>query len=449
MANNNLKRQFMINSNGLLEIEPNDFYALVDKLVAVNNENFILRYRISYMENIIQWCMQFLAFIHSFTTLIFHNELPLSAIAFNSDLIQMPYKVMEACEIYADKLTSHMASVYNACYMLTPDMATLLDKMPGPRPSSKLFEKKIKKLNEDYELFVKNFHDNRSDFRLVSPFTALDNNTLATLIAKMQEATDSVGLKINPQYLIKQVFLSEMLMKFASTVFIYVPQLKVDFLRADNFSYSLETYANKLVEFWEAQVNVCVEPFHMAYRHKNMVNLQPSEIKQTLSEWLSEAGGTHNLSADTQILLASQTHKSFSNRFVDPVNQQVADAWRRLFSSSINGQKTVNLKPLDEKDRQQLGQQFLADVLSANSNMFDRVILNKTHMIYGSPHSDYLTNLKYTFYEQNCLLKLIIRYLLQRTYSTQKPTADTLLYDPLYTLVDRVFWKPEELYRQN
>jgi hypothetical protein len=237
-------------------------------------------------------------------------------------------------------------------------------------------------------------------------------------------------------------------MHFASSVFTYVPQLKMDFARADNFQFTMRDYAERLARFWRDQVNVCIEPFYLAYKHKNVSGTDERAFKDLYDDWFrGSAQVDAKLSLETRELLRSNEQRSLGLRFADPVNQQVADAWRRMFSMATNSQpaKSIEIRPLVDAERVQLFEQFMADVVSANSNMFDRDFLNRTHTLYETAHADCLTNLKYTFYEQNCLLKLVVRYLLQRTYMQACPNS---LYDPLTDLMDRVFWKPQEIFTQ-
>lgn len=442
--------QFTTNSNGKIELPREDFFYIVDRLVAESNDNFILRHRVHCLELIVKWCLNFFTFVHSFSTLFFQNNLPISAVILNNDTFKIPFKLVEMCETCSINMRTHLATVYESCRLLNMDMATMLDSLtPVPTPvGSEAFLKYVRQMNANYDTFVVQYNDDSSNYTFLSPFDTLDAARLDTLTTKMREATTAIGLSFSPQYLVKQTLLSHTLMYFASAVFSYVPQLKTDFLRSDNLQFTLDQYAERLHSFWRDQVNVCIEPFFFAYKNTNLFNVGGRELSTLYENTFKRANSTHTmLSQDTQLLLKLHDQRTMSMRFNDPVNQSVADVWRRLFVGATEAnarERMVRLAPLTDKDRDSLFTQFLADLTNGAQNLFDANILNRTHSMYMANRSDYLTNIKYTYFEQCCLLKLVIRYLLQRWYIGARPPFDG--HDPLDILMNRVFWKPQELY---
>lgn len=434
----------------MIEIPRDDFFYIVDRLVAESNDNFVLRHRVKCLEQIVKWCLNFFTFVHSFSTLFFQNNLPISAVILNNDMFKIPFMLVEMVESTSINVRAHLAGVYEACRLLNYDMATFLDNVatvPRP-PDSVAFLEYIRRMNASYETFVVQFNDNSNNYAFLSPFETLETDKLNRLTSKMREAAESIGLTLSPQYLVKQALLSHSLMYFASSVFSYVPQLKTDFLMADNLQFSLDKYAERIHAFWRDQVNVCVEPFFFAYKNSNMFQVGADELRDIYDSTFKRANSTSTmLSHDTQLLLKLHDQRAMSLRFNDPVNQSVADVWRRLFvgATDVNAtERTVRLAPLTEADRQVLFNQFLADITSSSQSMFDQHVLNRTHSMYMANRSDYLTNIKYTFFEQCCLLKLVVRYLLQRWYIGARPPFEG--HDPLDVLMGRVFWKPQELF---
>lgn len=440
---------FPINSKGNVEIPKDDFFYIVDRLVAESNDNYILKQRVTCLEHIIKWCLNYVTFIHSFSTLFFQNELPLSAVILNNDMFRIPFLLVETVETAMININTHLAAVYDQCGLMGVKMAKVLETYSSRRPqldSHKLMEY-IAQLNKAYDTFVLQYNDNSVNFSFVAPFKTLTTSELNTLTAKMHEAADLIGLKFSPEYLVKQALLSQSLMYFASSVFSFVPQLKTDFLFADNAAFSVDAYAQRIHAFWREQVNVCIEPFYLAYKHKNMFNATKKDVDDVFNRLFVAANAADKkLSSDTQLLLRLYEQNSMKLRFSDPINQNVADAWRRLFVAATDKNvRTVRLEPLTDAQRKDLFTNFLADVVGGQQSMFEEQMVFRTHSMYMANRSDFLTNMKYTFFEQCCLLKLVIRYILQRWYIGDKPTFGG--YDPLEILVEKIFWKPAEIFQ--
>lgn len=85
-----------------------DFVRLASELVALKNDNYVLRQRVRCLENIVKWCMQYLTFVRTFSTLMFESNMPISAVIFNTDLFDLPYQLVEYTEVCTANVSKYM-----------------------------------------------------------------------------------------------------------------------------------------------------------------------------------------------------------------------------------------------------------------------------------------------------------------------------------------------------
>lgn len=404
-------------------INTDDLMFILDKCVILANDNYVLRLRVSLLENIVKWCLQFIMFISSIGTLIFQENMPITAIIFNTDLLDIPYKLVTDVYTYAEHIQEYMIQTYNKHRLLGISIEQdVLDHQP-PVPNFDNLKTYMDNLNTSYDTFAREFNRNDTDFRFVSPFRQqkLDG---PEILEDIRIVLAKHNIEFSPQYVLKMHIVSEMLIYFLTRIYTYVPHLKIDFKTEDHLQFSLEHYLTKLKEFWDVSTNLCIGGKHMQY---DLNNFETSKTIESMFKNVFDNKAEDFFDAQTQLILSQKRERNFSLKFTDPTNQLIADSWRL--------QLTRNITHMSDTQRLDLFETYLSDMTAQNVNVFNKKVMSRLHLQQIEP-GDYLTHLKYTVFEQSCLLKLIIRQLLLRLY-TEK--CETSIGDPLSKLLEHIW----------
>lgn len=404
-------------------INTDDLMFIMDKCVVLANDNYVLRLRVALLENIVKWCLQFIMFISSIGTLIFQENMPITAIIFNTDLLDIPHKLVNDVYAYAERIQEYMLQTYNKHRLLGISIEQDVLNQQPPVPDFNNLKSYMDNLNTNYDTFAREFSKNDTDFRFVSPFRQqkLDG---PEILEDIKQVLNKHNIDFSPQYVLKMHIVSEMLIYFLTRIYTYVPHLKVDFKTEDHLQYSLERYLTKLKEFWDASTNLCIGGMHV---HYDTNNFETSQTVQAMFKNVFDNKAEDFFDAQTQLMLSQKRERNFTLKFADPTNQLVADSWRL--------QLTRNITHMTDAQRQDLFETYLRDMTAQNVNVFSKKVLSRLHLQQIEP-GDYLTHLKYTVFEQCCLLKLIIRQLLLRLYNEK---CDTSIGDPLNKLIEHIW----------
>ena len=412
-----------------VEISSVDFSYLIDKLIIVQNDNHILRMRLNLMDSVVKWCLNYITFVYSFSAILFQNNLPISAVIFNSDLLNIPFKLISNVTDNIKKYKTFLYNTYKTYRLLDVNIAKDFQALASPPvPDFGELDAYTQKIRQDYNQFVFDFNktDTASSFAFMSFFQKVPESDWDALNGKLEAVMAEFKLPFSPQFLIKQNFIGELLMYFATSIFKYVPQLKIDFPDKFNLQYTIEGYVKRLAAFWDNQVNLCLEPYHkqpheVHYQAANMFS--PAEASNMYTKYFENRNEDY-FDVDTLLLLQQYKHRTPKLTFVDPTNQQISDIWRQLFTDSV--------KTLTHDERTHLFESYL-NYMDTTTNVFDKKIMNKMHRVYMATEGDCLTDLKYTYYEQLCFAKLVIKFILMRANMLSCPQFSG--HDPLSMLV--------------
>lgn len=418
-----------------IEISSVDFFYLIDKLILVQNDNKILRMRLTLMDSIVKWCLNYITFVYSFSTILFQNNLPVSAVIFNSDLLNIPFKLITNISTNIKTYKTYLYDTYEAYRFLNISIGKEINSMNSPPvPDFDELEAYTAKIRADYDQFVFDFNktDTPSSYAFMSFFKHVPENQRDLLNERLEKVMHEFNLPFSPQFIIKQNFVGELLMFFATSIFRYVPQLKIDFQDKFKLQYTIENYVKRLADFWDTQVNLCVEPYHkeyeVNYQATNMFKFSTEEITEMYRAYF-ENRDVDYLDMETKMLLHVK-HRTPKLTFMDPTNQQISDIWRELFADSIT--------KMEDDERKTLFESYVT-YMANTTNIFDKKIMNKMPRVYMPTEGDCLTDLKYTYYEQLCFAKLIIKFILMRSKMLKCPQFAG--HDPLSILVQEFVMK--------
>lgn len=408
-----------------------DLVYLLDQLIKCRNENYLLRTRQEAYEHVLAWNFNFLTFVQAFSTLIFHNGLPISAVIFNTDMFNVPYSLFDYIERKMQRLESDMDGMYrNVVWTVN---GTLTSRAPSVdefstfrRPETNIFLENVARIRRDYAAFAESYNQ-PNDFVTRGLVDIIPNEVdRANLIDELRALCTKYNMSdFSPQYLLQQSHLASLLMHFATTIYSFVPQLQVDLATETNFEFSLSKYLSRLRDFWQKQTNLSIGPFHVHYSHANVNRLTDSDVARLYHDLVSDRSDYANLSVECQQTLSQLTFNSLNRHVSLGAEIKLANTWRNLFNELVNVQ--------DAHADLALFRKFL-DFSSRADNTFNTRVLIKFDRIFSN---DYLSNLVYNFREQIIILKLVIVQLVVR--SSLPSNANYMsMHDPIMALKERL-----------
>jgi len=194
-----------------IRINKTDFFYMCDQLVLVKNDNYVLRQRVLLLENVVKWCLQFLTFVHSFSNLVFQNNLPLSAVILKTDLFDIPFMLINQFEKYITKTRELFSETYNHYKLLDISLENdfkQLNFAPQIDDTSD-FLKYVETIRVEYDKFAREFNNSANEFFFPSPFTNMDSEKQVELVNILTLVLKKFNLELTPQYLLKQNYLAE------------------------------------------------------------------------------------------------------------------------------------------------------------------------------------------------------------------------------------------------
>lgn len=408
-----------------------DLVYLLDQLIKCRNENYLLRTRQEAYEHVLAWNFNFLTFVQAFSTLIFHNGLPISAVIFNTDMFNVPYSLFDYIERKMKHLESDLDGMYrNVVWTMN---GTVTSRAPSiaefstfRRPETNVFLENVARIRRDYAAFAESYNQ-PNDFVTHGLLDIIPNEAdRANLIGELRTLCTKYNMSdFSPQYLLQQSHLASLLMHFATTIYSFVPQLQVDLATETNFEFSLSKYLSRLRDFWQKQTNLSIGPFHVHYSHANINRLSDSDVARLYHDLVSDRADYANLSVECQQTLSQLTFNSLNRHVSLGAEIKLANTWRNLFNELVNVQ--------DAHADLALFRKFL-DFGSRADNTFNTRVLVKFDRIFSN---DYLANLVYNFREQIIILKLVIVQLIVR--SSLPSNANYMsMHDPIMALKDRL-----------
>jgi hypothetical protein len=492
LANNvNLPRSAQEATITLNEV---DFFYIVDQLIKYKNDNYILEQRVHVLENVVQWCLQFLTFVFSISNLLFNHNLPLAAVIFNSDLYTIPFSLLAYFRKRTETIKSNLTSFYGRISKCLPSFVAqtdlerhlldtndfpdlvdsaakaaeeeaffakieaiqtaytqfaqafdteqavfsnpLLDSLnSGSSPKKPLYKKR--KLNNNDDDNDNNDADNDTTSSSERQFTSDDLDKRARFMADLKGLLHAHNIPLSPNFLLNQVFLADLLMQFATSVFTYVPQLMVDFSTPRNLSFSIRKFGEKLRDYWSAQANVCIGPFHLAYNNSNNTHQSSGGIgthEQVVKTFRSLFSNTNEDFFEPITNVALCTYTNVNRRLVDPLNARLDYAWKQLF--------VENTLHATEHDQQLMFESLLKELNASTNTLFSKKLLSKCYALGYHVNNNYLSEIKHNIYEQNCLLKLVVKhFLMQMHLKVKKRDFDVQLmcaFNPLNVLAEKL-----------
>ena len=410
-----------------------DLLYILDQLIKSRNECYLLRTRQEAYEHVLKWCFQFLTFVQAFSTLVFHNGLPISAVIFNTDMFNVPFSLFDYIERKMQRLESDLDGMYKS--IVWTQNGTVVSRTNTPtsftfrNPEMNTFLANVERIRRDYSAFAEAYNQ-PNDFvtrGLVDIIPDADERT--RLVAELRALCAKYNMNdFSPQYLLQQSHLASLLMHFATTIYSFVPQLQVDFTNEDNFEFSLSKYLARLKEFWQKQTNLSIGPFHVHYSHTNMNRLREVDLARMYAELVGDRADYTNLSVECQQTLSQLTFSSLNRHVSLQPELKLSNTWRNLFNDMIRAP--------DAHADVTLFRKFM-EFATSSDNMFSTRVLVKFDRIFAN---DYLANLVYNFREQVIILKLIVVQLIVR-FSLPPGAIDFSymnMHDPIMALKDRL-----------
>lgn len=405
-----------------------DLIYILDQLIRKRNENYLLEQRVETLELVLKWAFQFLTFVQSFSTLIFHNGLPISAVIFNTDMFNVPFDLLDYVARKMRNLENDLNHMYQSLvWTVAGNVVSRVEKpqkLEFAESSSNAFEASVIRMRSDYLAFVAAYNKPNDFITHGLKDIVPDETTRLRLIDELRALCDKYGLAdFSPQYLLQQSHLASLLMHFATSVYTFVPQLQVDFGSEENLEFSLGKYLGTLRSFWQTQTNLSVGPFHVKFSLANMNKLREVDIERLLARVLRPREDFAQLSVETQQILSQLTFKSINRHVNVSAERRLVNAWRQVLN-------TLSDKMTDDVE---LFKIFMQYALSDREGLFNKSMLVRFDRVLAS---DYLANLVYSSYEQNTILKLIISQLITRVFLPDMASAS--MHDPLILLADRL-----------
>lgn len=411
-----------------------DLLYILDQLIKSRNENYLLRARQEAYEHVLTWSFNFLTFVQAFSTLVFHNGLPISAVIFNTDMFNVPFALFDYIERKMERLESDMDSMFRN--VVWTQGGTVLSRAQSPpegftfrRPETNAFLENVQRIRRDYSAFAEAYNQ-PNDFVSRGLIDIVpDAAARAALIEELRALCAKYNMSdFSPQYLLQQSHLASLLMHFATTIYSYVPQLQVDLVSEANFEFSLSKYLARLRAFWQKQTNLAIGPFHVQYARANMNRLREVDLKRMYEELVSDRADYANLSVECQQTLSQLTFNSLNRHVSLGPEIRLANTWRNLFNELVSVP--------DAGADLALFRKFLEYASADRDNMFSTRVLVKFDRIFAN---DYLANLVYNFREQIIILKLIVVQLIVRM--SLPPSTDVSymgMHDPIMALKERL-----------
>jgi hypothetical protein len=368
-----------------------DFDKMCKELIKLKNENFLLQRRVEVLENVVRWCMNYLTFVYSFAGLMFFNGQSISSLIFNHNLLDLPFYMLNIFLSHLDRLADEMES--------KKDFAQREKK----RLESE-FMPQILRVRSDYDQFAQEFNStDLAEAKFVDMLGHFDNDRARDkFVQDLEKLARAHNLSFSKSYLIKQLLLSQILMQFATSIFAYVPQLKVDFLRVENLAFTVDNYVAKVQSFWQTQTNLCIGQHHFSYQIKNMPGDEDTFVKNLLD--ITRKNMVDDFQPETIKALQAREFRPIFTLLPDPTEQRIDLLWRNVF-----------LKSLDKVDTTLLSEQNLRKMLvfmnSTGTGAFEKMLVNRIDAQCSSTPT-YLSNLNNTFYHQACICRLAIQHLL-------------------------------------
>lgn len=398
-----------------VSISSADLAFLIDTITNLKNEQQILLMRNKTLEKLFKWAMQFITFFQSISTFIFHNNLPISSVIFNTDLMQIPFDLYTLFDNAIKDWSNTQQDVYSHYSILKkidpnispPNFADNKPKTWPARFEHSEMNKWLEKLRTSYDTFVVDY--TTKEYVFLSIFDQLAKDEQDKLIDGMRRVLKetSIGDKFSPHYLLQQTAISQILMTFASSIFHYIPQLKIDLTSHPTFS--IGNYLDNLKNFWDTQVNCVIEGYHFRLNPENFPEKKTSA--DILNEFRDYLHATNNdwaaLDQGLQLYLWRLEKKNYDPPYLsDPDQLSMSWLWREKFLEVF--------KPQDPKSFVSLYETILEQFRATNIMSFNKVFLELKLQLIEKP--SYLLGLRLTLWEQNVILRNIIKMLIQQYY---------------------------------
>jgi hypothetical protein len=415
-----------------------DLFYMCDQLIQLKNDNYVLRQRIFVLESVIKWALNFVVFIGTFSNLLFQNNISKASLIFNIDLIPIPFKLLDHFYDKCDKMQAKMMEFYTENFLF---MSRYTEKLPLVEIDQKQFKNKLFNFNLNYdregdESLLKYLTNLRINFEKVQE-TLLKNpyyfngkfieNMTQEKKKKFDEFFEKMNFNVDAQnFIYHQTHMCHLLTKFATSIFSLVPQLQVDLVDIKNAELTIDAFIEKLDDFWHKQVNLAVEPFQFSFNFKNMNETSAKIIEKHFESFFNNRDEDF-FEPNTSLVLCVHKHRELERVFTDPVDRRISEYWKSLFNKSLDCEKDEQIKKFTHLSIVFLGMQ---------ENMFNKKLIARTYQLVHS--SDYLTNLKFTVFEQNCLLKLIIYHLILQMNLDSSLQQSLAIFNPITFLLEKI-----------
>lgn len=414
-----------------VSIKRRDLVYLLDQLIKSRNEAYLLRVRLEAYEHVLTWAFQFLTFVQAFSTLVFHNGLPISAVIFNTDMFNVPFSLIDYIERKMHHLETDVDAMYrNVMWTQSGVLTSGPPRVEGfsfRRAETNAFLDNVERIRRDYLAFAEAYN-RPNDFITRGLVDIIPNaEERERLIGELRDLCVKYRMNdFSPQYLLQQSHLASLLMHFATTIYSYVPQLQVDLVSEQNFEFSLSKYLARLREFWQKQTNLAIGPFHVHYSMANMNRLRDSDLQRMYSDFVRDRSDYANLSVECQQTLSQLTFNTLNRHVSLGPEIKLSNAWRNLFNELASVP--------DAHADLTLYKKFMEYASADPENLFSTRVLVKFDRIFAN---DYLANLVYNFREQILILKLIVvQLLIRRSLPPGYPPNN--MHDPIMALKERL-----------
>lgn len=435
------------NQSAYITLKRDDFLSLMEQLVKNKAENYLREQRIVLLENVLRWCLNFITFFQTFSSLIFFNKLPISAAIFSLDMFNVPFDMLNYIDSKMKSLRTDLSTVFRT-FFWTTDGKIIKSNYHRPaqlefvRNEEREFTDKVARLRNQYESFNTLWHANSSSPVEAQSFVDLlpagiERETFATELINLCTKYRVVEQGFSPRYLVQQVRVSSMLSLFASTIFNYLPHLKIDMLNEATLEPTLQMYMDKLKQFWRVQTNVSLGPFHLNYKSTNFFSdvaskTQDRALSNFYNKMFRSGEPVDGISRETEQILSQLTFTKANATSRLGFEVKLSNAWRTIFNTSTT-------KPeLMEHSDVELFKTFMHLSTNNRDNLFNQKLFLQFDRIFAG---DVLANITFNFVEQNTILKLVIIQLIVRLFlnPASEFNQNTMnLHDPLVMLRDKI-----------
>lgn len=384
------------------------------------NENYLLRNRLRLFENLILWQHKLLSFIYSIIMGLFNAGFPPALATLLEEFVYWPSQFLKETKDVVESVDSHVVKVVN-------EVVNLVNTNPGPSLSTyefdkdKVFQTRMeniqKHIERNFDLHVKQLPNAPTVGYELPP----------GLVTDLQVVFKHHNQDKLFAFFLKSAEFTQLIVSLIAKVFVKTPQLFND-TPLEFKAASLGLVAS-LENFWAEQVNASIGQtgeFEFSFkseRFKDFQNYISAAAQQTTN--LGTRINLAQLNKDTVLALAAHEITATKSQFLSPINRRLNNAWDEILSQNFT-----------ETEAAYLPKHVYNIFTNVSSELYNRSTYAK--IIPFSKEIDYARCVSYNFFEQICLYKLLLNYLVLALKSNQVKKNSTSLSPHLFKLIELI-----------